>query len=50
MLYVGGGAGMALMRSHLYQLFRTIKVEERLIFGTVVDLKESCFMLIISEL
>mgnify|MGYP005674982583 CR=1 FL=1 len=25
MLYVGGGAGMAPMRSHLYQLFRTIK-------------------------
>ncbi len=25
MLYVGGGAGMAPMRSHLYELFRTIK-------------------------
>ena len=25
MLYVGGGAGMAPIRSHLYQLFRTIK-------------------------
>lgn len=25
MLYVGGGAGMAPMRSHLYHLFRTIK-------------------------
>ena len=25
MLYIGGGAGMAPMRSHLYQLFRTIK-------------------------
>ncbi len=25
MLYVGGGAGMAPMRSHLYQLFRTLK-------------------------
>jgi Na+-transporting NADH:ubiquinone oxidoreductase subunit F len=25
MLYIGGGAGMAPMRSHLYHLFRTIK-------------------------
>ncbi|WP_178987504.1 NADH:ubiquinone reductase (Na(+)-transporting) subunit F [Winogradskyella schleiferi] len=25
MLYVGGGAGMAPMRSHIYQLFRTLK-------------------------
>lgn len=25
MLYIGGGAGMAPMRSHLYQLFRTVK-------------------------
>lgn len=25
MIYVGGGAGMAPMRSHLYELFRTIK-------------------------
>lgn len=25
MLYVGGGAGMAPMRSHLYELFRTLK-------------------------
>lgn len=25
MLYVGGGAGMAPMRSHLYQLFKTLK-------------------------
>ena len=29
MLYVGGGAGMAPMRSHLYELFRTLKQEER---------------------
>jgi Na+-transporting NADH:ubiquinone oxidoreductase subunit F len=25
MLYIGGGAGMAPMRSHLYELFRTLK-------------------------
>lgn len=25
MLYIGGGAGMAPMRSHLYELFRTVK-------------------------
>ena len=25
MLYIGGGAGMAPMRSHLYELFKTLK-------------------------
>ena len=29
MLYVGGGAGMAPMRSHLYELFRTIKTDRK---------------------
>lgn len=29
MLYVGGGAGMAPMRSHLYELFRTLKTERK---------------------
>ena len=29
MLYVGGGAGMAPMRSHLYHLFRTLKQVEK---------------------
>ena len=32
MLYVGGGAGMAPMRSHLYELFRTIKTGRRVTF------------------
>jgi Na+-transporting NADH:ubiquinone oxidoreductase subunit F len=32
MLYVGGGAGMAPMRSHLYQLFRTIKTGRKVNF------------------
>jgi Na+-transporting NADH:ubiquinone oxidoreductase subunit F len=41
MLYVGGGAGMAPMRSHLYELFRTIKPEEKLLTGMVGVLKES---------
>ena len=32
MLYVGGGAGMAPMRSHLYELFKTIKTGRRVTF------------------
>jgi Na+-transporting NADH:ubiquinone oxidoreductase subunit F len=29
MLYIGGGAGMAPMRSHLYELFRTLKTNRK---------------------
>ena len=50
MLYVGGGAGMAPMRSHLYELFRTIKTGRKVTFGMEVDLKESFSTLIILEL
>ncbi len=32
MLYVGGGAGMAPMRSHLYELFRTIKTGRKVTY------------------
>ncbi|MCY4217014.1 MAG: NADH:ubiquinone reductase (Na(+)-transporting) subunit F [Flavobacteriaceae bacterium] len=32
MLYVGGGAGMAPMRSHLYHLFRTLKTNRKVTF------------------
>lgn len=32
MLYIGGGAGMAPMRSHLYELFRTIKTGRKVSF------------------
>lgn len=32
MLYVGGGAGMAPMRSHLYHLFRTLKTERKVTY------------------
>ena len=32
MLYVGGGAGIAPMRSHLYELFRTIKTGRKVTF------------------
>ena len=32
MLYVGGGAGMAPMRSHLYELFKTIKTGRNVTF------------------
>ena len=44
MLYVGGGAGMAPMRSHLYHLFRTLKLVEKLVSGMVEDLKENYFI------
>ena len=32
MVFVGGGAGMAPMRSHLYQLFRTLKTGRKVTF------------------
>lgn len=32
MLYVGGGAGMAPMRSHLYELFRTMKTGRKVTY------------------
>lgn len=32
MLYIGGGAGMAPMRSHLYHLFRTIKTGRKVTY------------------
>jgi Na+-transporting NADH:ubiquinone oxidoreductase subunit F len=32
MLYVGGGAGMAPMRSHLYELFRTLNTGRKVTF------------------
>ena len=32
MLYVGGGAGMAPMRSHLYELFRTLETGRKVTF------------------
>lgn len=32
MLYVGGGAGMAPMRSHLYHLFRTLKTHRKVTY------------------
>ncbi|MFN3918125.1 MAG: NADH:ubiquinone reductase (Na(+)-transporting) subunit F [Flavobacteriales bacterium] len=32
MLYVGGGAGMAPMRSHLYHLFRTLKTSRKVTY------------------
>ena len=32
MLYIGGGAGMAPMRSHLYHLFRTVKTGRKVTY------------------
>ena len=48
MLYVGGGAGMAPMRSHLYHLFRTLQTGRKLLFGTEEDPEKSYFIWITS--
>ena len=32
MIYIGGGAGMAPMRSHLFHLFHTVKTERKVTF------------------
>ena len=50
MLYVGGGAGMAPMRSHLYELFKTIKTGRKVTFGMEEDLKGNYSILIIRAL
>ena len=42
MLYVGGGAGMAPMRSHLYHLFRTIKTGRKVTYWYGGRSKENC--------
>ena len=42
MLYVGGGAGMAPMRSHLYELFRTLKLDVKYLTGMVVVQELNC--------
>ena len=43
MLYVGGGAGMAPMRSHLYELFRTLKTGRKVTFWYVGRSKRELF-------
>ena len=43
MLYIGGGAGMAPMRSHLYHLFKTLERVARLPIGMGDVLSENCF-------
>ena len=45
MPYVGGGAEMAPMRSHLYHLFRTLKTGRKVTFGMGVVRVVSFFML-----
>ena len=37
MVYIGGGAGMAPLRSHLYHLFKTLKSKRKFLIGTVED-------------
>jgi Na+-transporting NADH:ubiquinone oxidoreductase subunit F len=43
MLYVGGGAGMAPMRSHLYELFKTIKTGRKVTYWYGGRSKEELF-------
>ena len=38
MLYVGGGAGMAPMRSHLYELFKTIKTGRKVTYLSLIHI------------
>lgn len=43
MLYIGGGAGMAPMRSHLYELFKTIKTNRKVTYWYGGRSKEELF-------
>lgn len=43
MLYIGGGAGMAPMRSHLYELFKTIKTGRKVSYWYGGRSKEELF-------
>lgn len=43
MIYIGGGAGMAPMRSHLYELFKTIKTGRKVTFWYGGRSKEELF-------
>ena len=43
MLYIGGGAGMAPMRSHLYELFKTIKTDRKVTYWYGGRSKEELF-------
>ena len=43
MLYIGGGAGMAPMRSHLYELFKTLKTNRKVTYWYGGRSKEELF-------
>ena len=43
MVFIGGGAGMAPMRSHLFDQFNRIKTKEKLLFGMEQDPKKEMF-------
>ena len=49
MCFIGGGAGMAPMRSHIYDQLKRIKTDRRITFGMEVDQKESYFILMSLE-
>ncbi len=43
MLYIGGGAGMAPMRSHLYELFKTLRTDRKVTYWYGGRSKEELF-------
>ena len=44
MLYIGGGAGMAPMRSHFMSYLEHLKLEEKLLFSMVEDQELSFYI------
>ena len=48
MMFIGGGAGMAPMRSHIFDQFHTKKADRKALFGTVAVRYVSCFISISS--
>ena len=45
MIFIGGGAGMAPMRSHIFDQFRRIKTDRKVSFWYGARSKEKCSML-----
>ena len=45
MVFIGGGAGMAPMRSHLFDQMKRIKTDRKITSGTAHDPCVRCFML-----
>jgi Na+-transporting NADH:ubiquinone oxidoreductase subunit NqrF len=45
MVFIGGGAGMAPMRSHIFDQLRRIKTDRKITFWYGAVLREKCSML-----